>query len=199
MRSKKTAKAAKAYIDAGWRVLLTHGVSKKGKCTCGKSACSSVGKHPIVEFFPHGVKDATNETARIELALQKHPEANLAIALDVKTVVDIDGPDGATVVENLNLQNSASVSTGRGRHLYFAGELAGGTFKLNQLDVLTSDNRYVIAPPSKHPSGARYVWEKHTKIRSAPNKLAELRASQAAKSGKNKSKALVAEMIRYFD
>src|SRR5690606_17775107 len=56
---------------------------------------------------------------------------------------------------------TATVRTGKGRHLYFrhpGGTVRNFTRKLPGLD-LRGDGGYVVAPPSTHANGERYVWE----------------------------------------
>ncbi len=58
------------YAAKGWRVLPLHGVTASRTCTCGKSDCSSVGKHPRTA---HGVKDATTDEAVIRSWWRRWP------------------------------------------------------------------------------------------------------------------------------
>jgi len=99
VRSLRTRVAARALIKQGHNVLLTHGVLRTGKCTCGDDNCGKVGKHPLSEFFPKGVNSATRDLFLIDGALKKYPHANLAMALGGLTVVDIDGPKGRDAVK----------------------------------------------------------------------------------------------------
>lgn len=167
MRSTDPCKAAFAYIDAGLSIIVTHGIDEKLNCTCGKRSCSSPGKHPIAEFFPKGVKSATRSKNKVRGALERNPDANIAACLAGRTVVDIDGPEGESTVQALTLPSTAIVLTGRGRHQHFDGELKCGSFKANQLDVLTGASRYTMLPPSIHESGVPYRWEKDASRRTA--------------------------------
>ena len=192
MRSSRTRAAARALIKQGHRVLLTHGILPSGKCTCGEEDCEKIGKHPISEIFPKGVKSATRDPLLIDGALKKYPDANLAMPLEGLTVVDIDGPRGAEAVKELALPKGPRVLTGRGKHIYFSGEYSGGTFKGDQIDVLTGPNRYVMMPPSTHASGKTYRWmkSKHVCSPSTPKTLAALRKVTAKKGGAEKHSAL---------
>src|SRR5262245_45418762 len=129
MRSKDRLTAAKAYIKAGRKVLLTHGIRPNGRCTCGRETCPNPGKHPIAKFFPNGAKSATADLQFVKRALSAAPNANVAIVLDELTVVDTDGPEGRRAVDALQLPRTATVRTGRGSHRYFVGALSGGGFK----------------------------------------------------------------------
>lgn len=158
MRSDDPAVAARAYIKAGLRVVVTHGITGKGRCTCGDRDCANPGKHPISKFFPNGAKSATSDMALIRRALATEPDANLAVTLDGMTVVDIDGSEGQATIDELALPATVAVKTGRGKHRYFQGALPAGAFKTHQVDVITGPNRYVMVPPSVHESDVLYRW-----------------------------------------
>ena len=116
MRSKTTLSVAKAQIAAGRKVILTYGVREDGRCSCKREDCASPGKHPLPKFFPNGVHSATDDTDAIQKALRRHPDANLAIALEGLTVVDVDGDEGRKAVKRLELPDTVKVFTGRGYH-----------------------------------------------------------------------------------
>lgn len=178
MRSHDTMAAARAYLKAGLKLILTHGIDDAGRCTCGKRDCSHAGKHPIAEFFPNGAKSATTDIAVIRKALRKHPRANIAATLEGHTVVDVDGPRGKRAVNALKLPKTVKVKTKRGYHHHFIGTHEGGAFKAEEVDVLTGSNRYAMLPPSVHESGFRYRWLRSRTDAAAPvpDTLQRLRA-----------------------
>jgi hypothetical protein len=133
MRAEDPLVAARSYINAGVRVLLTHGIDEDGCCTCGHASCQHPGKHPLAPFFPHGAKSATSDISLIRRGLRTVPDANIAIALNNLTVVDIDGPIGREAVKKISLPKTIGVKTSRGTHLYFDGSLRDGSFKANQM------------------------------------------------------------------
>jgi bifunctional DNA primase/polymerase-like protein len=153
MFSSNRLTAAGSYIKAGVKVVLTHGIDHRGFCTCGSPECEHAGKHPLARFFPHGANSATEDISLVRRALRSVPKANIAIVLDQLTVLDIDGPAGRAAAEALSLPETIAVKTGRGEHQYFAGSLPKGSFKAEQIDVLTGANRFVMVPPSRHESG----------------------------------------------
>lgn len=179
MRSKNTLTAAKAYVRAGRKIILLHGINKNGKCTCGDSECSSPGKHPLGRYFPNGIKSATTNLALIHQVLNNHKNVNIAITLDGLTVVDIDGAKGRATIKKLNLPRTIKVKTGRGTHRYFQGEIPSGTQKLEQLDILTGPSRMAIVPPSSHPNGKQYAFLSKTGLNLAavPENLGNLKSS----------------------
>ena len=117
----------------------------------------------------NGVKDATIDPDLIERWWREEPEFNIAVATGALSrifVTDIDGLDAEAELKKLEAQygpipSTVELITARGRHLFFqypeqpvrnsAGKLAPG------IDV-RGDGGYVLAPPSKHPSGRRYCW-----------------------------------------
>jgi len=148
-----------------------HGI-RKGKCTCGRSGCTSPGKHPLTK---HGFKDATTDPAKVAAWWKKHPWANIAIATGAKSgrlmVIDLDskpekGIDGEETWRQLakDIPDTIEVLTGGGgRHLYFIYpdhiDLKSGINVLGDGVDLRADGGYVLVPPSLHASGRRYEWE----------------------------------------
>jgi Bifunctional DNA primase/polymerase, N-terminal len=101
-------------------------------CSCRDPGCGQVGKHPLGNLVPHGVKDATCNRARILAWWTGHPQANIALATGHGfDVLDVDGPQGAHAIEELaaahDLHSSGPlVRTGGGGWHYCEGEDARG-------------------------------------------------------------------------
>lgn len=163
--------SALAYASFGWAVFPVHSI-RDGRCTCGRPACTSPGKHPLTK---HGFRDATTDPAIVAAWWKKYPWANIAIATGEKSgrlmVIDLDskpeaGIDGEETWRQAagNIPATVEVLTGGGgRHLYFAYpdgvDLKSGTGVLGPGVDLRADGGYVLAPPSLHISGRRYEWE----------------------------------------
>lgn len=181
MRSRDALVAARAYLNAGLKLILIHGIDRNGQCTCGRKDCPNAGKHPIAEFFPNGAKSSTSNTILIRKALRKYPRANLAATLENRTVVDIDGPRGRAAIDALKLPKTLKVRTKRGYHLHYLGAPDHGSFKCEQVDVITGSNRYAMLPPSLHASGRRYRWHRvsGSKVSRVPKELTELRRDRS--------------------
>jgi hypothetical protein len=64
------------------------------RCACGKSTCTSIGKHPIGRLHPNGVKNAfwANDDGELKLerGFSKYPDANYGIATQGLAVLDFD-------------------------------------------------------------------------------------------------------------
>ncbi len=160
--------SALALARRGWPVLACH---DGPVCSCGRNGCPSPGKHPRTR---RGLYDATTDAATIARWFQRWPSANLGVRTGARpdgaglVVLDVDPAHGgeAALAELVGRHGALPVTLevatgGGGRHLYFAhpgravansaGRLGAG------LDV-RGDGGFVVVPPSRHPSGARYRW-----------------------------------------
>ena len=158
------------YATRNWHIFPCHTI-QNGRCTCGSSACSSPGKHPIGTLVPHGLGEATTDRRVIAEWWALFPDANIAIrtgAISGVVVADVDpGNGGWESIERLEAEHGSLPVTpivatgGGGAHVYFrhpgwmvpnsAGRIAQG------IDI-RGDGGYVIAPPSSHMSGTPYAW-----------------------------------------
>ena len=166
--SPSLPEAALSYARRGSAVLPVHTASN-GPCSCGDAACSSPGKHPRTT---HGVKDATFDEATIRRWLDQWPDTNIGIATGAASglvVLDVDPRHGGQ--ESLQQLIEAhqgdfphtitALTGGGGAHFYFAHP---GVPMKNRVGLkpgldIRADGGYVVAPPSLHVSGNRYVWD----------------------------------------
>lgn len=138
--------AARDYAERGWPVFPLIAREKK----------------PLT---PNGVLDASTDRNQILEWWQLFPAANVAIATGfVCDVLDIDGPEPVQYLQGIlgrDWRHGGPVcSTGKGHHLYFAtldGARNRASIEGHKLDYRGTGG-YVVAPPSIHPSGARYQW-----------------------------------------
>ena len=159
--------AALAYAARGWRVLPLHCIQQTPSgpaCSCGKSDFAEhvdAGKHPRTR---HGFKDATVDPAQIRAWWSKWPDANIGLATGGGLVVlDLDDRDGPCMAELRGLvaqygplPPTPVAATGRGSHIYLAGDMPGS--KTVGSILVRGEGGYVVAPPSNHKSGAVYKW-----------------------------------------
>ncbi|MCP8938512.1 AAA family ATPase [Alsobacter sp. SYSU M60028] len=160
MRSRVKKTAALAYAEAGHPILALFGVTE-GACDCGTPNCPSAGKHPMTRYFPHGFKHATTNVDAIERIWTKHPNANIGLVPTRDLlIVDIDGPKGEASVAALDLPETLSQRTGKGRHAVFTCEGLSGwkAPKLEGVDFRYNANGYIAVSPSTHVSGRSYRW-----------------------------------------
>jgi len=159
--------AALRYAARGWLVLPLHSV-RGGRCSCGGLACKNGGKHPRTL---HGLKDSSGDPAIIarwwsagdsNIAIVTGPASRLLV-LDVDVQHDGEANLAKLERENAPLPETVEVLTGGGgRHLYFRypeTPIPNSASRLGCGLDIRGEGGYVVAPPSVHISGRRYVWE----------------------------------------
>ncbi|WP_228470802.1 bifunctional DNA primase/polymerase [Streptomyces alkaliphilus] len=156
--------------EAGHPILPCYTIDGHGRCTCygkdkktGEDCCS--GKHPIRDYAPHGLKDATTDRDTIVgWFKQRSGKINFAWRLDGLGVVDIDTNGGKTGLADAEAMQAAHgplsptlvIRTGRGglQHVYelpaevdtggYTDELVTGS-----IDFKRGAGHYVMVPGSK--------------------------------------------------
>ena len=136
--------AALSYVAEGWPVLPLKPRNK-------------------VPLTSHGLMDASTDPDQIETWWSRWPEANIGLRTGVAfDVLDIDGLDGAIALKAQigDYRHTGPVScTGKGWHFLFAvTDAKNGAGLLPKVDF-RGTNGYIVAPPSIHPNGHRYVWD----------------------------------------
>jgi hypothetical protein len=146
------AQAALDYLRRGWSVVPVRPREKR----------------PLVAWQPYQQAPPTAEEVRAWFV--RWPQANVAIvtgAVSGLVVLDVDPKhEGAASLSRLEREHGPlpftveAVSGGGGRHLYFAhpgGQVHNRVALAPGID-LRGDGGVIVAPPSVHPSGARYAW-----------------------------------------
>jgi len=130
-------------------------------CSCNDQGCARPGKHPLTR---RGFHEATVDPQRIVRWWERWPQANIGIPTGTAfDVLDVDGRQGSANLldfargRGLALGGPA-VATGRGYHLLYAPTGAGCRVGLAPGLDWRGHGGYVIAPPSRHHSGAVYTW-----------------------------------------
>jgi Bifunctional DNA primase/polymerase, N-terminal/Protein of unknown function (DUF3631) len=156
--------AALNYARRGWFVFPVHSV-RDGACTCGKTDCRNVAKHPCIKEWQH---NASKDPDQIKRWWTKWPEANIGIACGPSRLIVLDediGHGGAESLVSLERQHGPLPATmtvnsgGGGQHRYFT---RNGTEVRNSAGVLgpgldiRGDGGFIVAPPSQHRSGNCY-------------------------------------------
>jgi Bifunctional DNA primase/polymerase, N-terminal len=131
-------------------------------CSCQEPDCRRAGAHPITV---HGVADATIDPLRITWWWRRFPSANLGLASGVGfDVLVVHGSEGdaarwSVVAEALRAGGPLVRTGGDGWHFYFAPTGAPcqrprGLARMEWRGL----GGWVVAPPSRHASGAVYAW-----------------------------------------
>jgi hypothetical protein len=138
-------------------------------CSCRDPSCGPVGKHPLGHLVPAGLAEATRNRARILAWWTRHPHANIGLATGhTFDVLDLDGPAGVAALQRFARERGFALPSGGpvarsgraegGWHYYLApAGLGRRRGLLDQVDYQGLGG-YVVAPPSRHPSGRRYRW-----------------------------------------
>jgi hypothetical protein len=135
-------------------------------CSCRDPHCGQPAKHPLGSLVPHGIKDATTNRARILAWWTRHPQANIGLATGYRfDVLDVDGPAGEAVIGALAVthglvSSGPLVRTGGGGWHFYLRPTGLGNASPTGLEHVDWRGRggYVVAPPSRHPSGQAYQW-----------------------------------------
>jgi hypothetical protein len=159
-------RAALELAAAGHPVLPLHS-PEAGRCSCGDSHCSRVGKHPRGCY---GLTHATTDPERIASWWWGQPEANVGLRCDGLLVFDVDGAKGQRSLADLEwdlgeLPASRVQTSGRGEHRFYRipaeSSIGNSTAPLGNppdLHLRAGSRGYVVAAPSLHASGTRYRW-----------------------------------------
>jgi predicted P-loop ATPase len=164
--SASPLEAAIHYAKHAWFVFPVHSI-RNGKCSCGRE-CGRPGKHPRT---PNGFKDSTIDVDLIKVWWTEWPDANIGIDCGRSNVLVLDVDprnDGDSSYQELQKANGVFPNTlsantgGNGYHYYFDVLSIDARQKsriLGQGVELKGDGGYVIAPPSNHASGGKYLWD----------------------------------------
>ena len=143
--------AALEYMARGWPVFPLQGI-RLGACTCGRPTCDRPGKHPRT---PHGLDDATVDLQQVQAWWRRSPHVNIGLRTgDGLVVLDVDDDRSLE-----GLPSTPTVESGKGSHLYLRSEhLVWNRVGLVPGVDVRGERGYVVAPPSRHISGATYRW-----------------------------------------
>ena len=153
--------AALVYARHGIPVLPVHTPDPSGGCSCDRGVrCDRPGKHPRLR---HGLTEATTDPRLIEIWWSRWPAANVGLRTGVvMDVADIDSAEGRHGLIHLlggELPPGPRVRTGGGGwHLWFRPTGYGNRVRLLPGLDWRGIGGYVVAPPSRHLSGADYRW-----------------------------------------
>lgn len=182
MKSARVKELALRYLSLGWSVIPLRPKDKR----------------PLVRWQQYQHRLASEQEVRGWFDIW--PSANVGVvtgAVSGIVVLDVDpqhgGDESLHEFEEVHgpLPHTVeAVTGGGGRHVYFAYP---GVFIRNRVGLeagidLRSDGGYIVAPPSVHPSGHRYIWKRShhpssTPLADMPNWLIKEATSQAQRKG----------------
>lgn len=154
INSAKLRQAAQAYAKKGWPVLPLQGRDKK----------------PLTI---HGLKDASTDPDKIDEWWDIWADANVGLRTGVVfDALDLDGPDAKSKIVEIApkyIHNGPISSTGKGYHLLFSSTGSKNHTGLASAPIdYRGVNGYIVAPPSVHPNGHKYVWARDSEVLPLP-------------------------------
>lgn len=159
--------AALKYAKANIPVMPLHWIREDGSCSCKKGQkCDSKGKHPLYSGW---YENSTTGVEKIKKWWTKTPNANIGIPTGEKSgwlVLDVDDGGGETLAEleatNGKLPDTVTAITGSGgKHYVFKyprGRNIPNKVKFAPGLDTRSTGGLIVATPSVHTSGNRYLW-----------------------------------------
>ncbi len=161
--------AVLAYAERGIPVLPLHG--KLPRIPAAHSPGDRLYQHCRSECgkLGHGVHDATTDPDQVRELWQRWPHANVGLRTGVGfDVIDVDGTRGRHSLQRFLAEHAGGVpiggprvrtGSGAGWHLYVAPTGLPDTIGVLDSVDYRAAGRYVVAPPSRHPTtGRRYQW-----------------------------------------
>ncbi len=168
---------ALAHAALGRPVVALHTV-ERGGCTCGKTTCTTPGKHPRWHHAlqPDGHRSATTDPDLIRRRWALWPDANIGgpavlerdgtvrrlLLLDVDRRHDGDATLAAWEAAHGALPATWTTTTGNGEHYAFLLP-PGADLAQRELgpgvDTRVGWKGYTVLPGSDHASGRRYGWD----------------------------------------
>lgn len=142
-------------------------------------------KRPIIKWSQYQSTLPTEEDIR----LWDSGDYNIGIvcgAISDLLVVDVDSAEGQDFIDALDLPDTPTVQTAKGRHYYFRNpdNHVGNKVRLSGVPVdIRANGGFVVGPESRHETGHIYNWEvspEHVSFANLPESfLALLTASKS--------------------
>ncbi len=150
----------------GGHPIAVHGVTRAGVCTCGRSPCDAIGKHPVEKGWQKQPFDAR----RLDDLLRERWELNLGWRMGLQpsgvTLVAIDVDGDRSLLEPIEREHGAlpptlTAKSAKGWHLIYRvpdGRQVGNRVRLAPGVDVRGEGGQIVVAPSRHASGARYRW-----------------------------------------
>lgn len=169
-------KMASHYLFRGWKLVRLHGVTKDGRCTCGKSSHSTTGnsraqcgKHPIDDDWPNHVAITEDD---LDEWMERAEPFNIGVQLGPKSgIIDVewDNEEGQAFAEEIGLTEiqTPTYISGRSEHRLFLWDdalsvVGKATIHVRSLEIRMGGlevSAQSVLPPSWHWSGVQYRWK----------------------------------------
>jgi hypothetical protein len=155
-------RAAQVVAALRFPVVPMHAAGPGGECSCRDPGCADPGKHPRLRGWQ---RLASTDPAEVGEWWRRWPDANLALATGRRfDVLDLDGDQGmealrtALSITPTEHPGPLARTGGGGWHLLFAPTGLGNRVALLPGVDWRGRDGLIVAPPSQHASGHRYIW-----------------------------------------
>jgi len=178
-----------ALVRAGLQLVLIHRPVFHGDapttCTCERPDCtsaSSAGKHPIQAGWQRHPLTTEQELRDALIACSFYP--NIGIVLGDQpggsylVAIDVDSAERMAVLEAElgSLPDTAASESARGKKLFFSIPIGVDRERLKNVTGIGGEKGVdlkvkggqVVAPPSIHARGSRYIWARTGRIAELP-------------------------------
>jgi hypothetical protein len=135
------------YLNLGWSLI----------------PIEAQGKTPLIPWKEYQTRKASSE--EIQGWLKRWPTMNLGVttgSLSQLVVVDLDGMEGSQWLSFNPIVSTLVSLTGNGKQLYFkwTEHVDNSVSKIAPGVDIRGDGGFCVIPPSQHPNGKLYRWEK---------------------------------------
>ena len=175
-------KWAARYLDNGWSVIPIQEKSKE----------------PLIPWVEYQKRRATKQELAAWVA--KWPSMNIGIvtgSISSLVVVDLDGTAGISFGLKARIVSPVSQKTGKGKQVFYkwTEPVANSASKIAPGVDIRGDGGFVVVPPSVHPNGRRYRWERFvpTRLPSLPPRI--LQASSTGVTPKSKESGWISKAL----
>lgn len=154
------------YVEAGWSLIPI----------CTKD------KKPLIPWQEFQMRRA--DMKEIESWVTRWPDMNLGVVtgnISKIVVVDLDGLEGKKYGLQTQIVSCLTSLTGNGKQVFYkwTEHVDNSVSKLAPGVDIRGDGGYVVVPPSIHPNGKRYRWERFIpkELKVLPNNIAAAKAN----------------------
>jgi len=118
-------------------------------------------KEPLIKWEEYQKRQPT--LAEISTWFSNNANLNLGIvtgSVSNLAVIDVDGPEGQASIRALGYTSNISALTGKGKQLFYKCGVINicNAVRIRPGIDVRGEGGYVVASPSIHPNGRRYVW-----------------------------------------
>lgn len=148
------------YLKMGWSILPIKPNSKE----------------PLIDWKDYQKRKLTEEELKKWFSITPTPNIGIVTgSVSNLCVLDVDGNNGLNFLQQNRLVSSVIAISGKGRHLYYQWTegIRNSASKIAENVDIRGEGGYILAPPSIHPNGKRYLWlsQRFGKLQAFPQEI----------------------------